>query len=166
MLVSFAAYHLWLDWRPVARELARRFLDFEPGIHISQCQMQSGVTGINQLRIYSPAKQARDNDPEGRFIREWVPELAGVPMDYLATPEIMSVELQHRSGCVLGRDYPRPVVEHKPAVREARARIGEVRRSPEARRLAQEVYTRHGSRRRPRTRRPTRRSSDQLGLEL
>lgn len=148
MLVSFAAYHLWLDWRPVARELARRFLDFEPGIHISQCQMQSGVTGINQLRIYSPAKQVTDNDPQGVFIRRWVPELEGVPEACLPRPETMRRSLQDQVGCRIGRDYPEPLVEHREAVRRARTRIGEVRSSPRARRMARRVYDRHGSRRR------------------
>jgi len=148
MLVSFAAYHLWLDWRPVARILARRFTDFEPGIHICQCQMQSGVTGINALRIYAPAKQLRDHDPEGRFVRRWVPELRDVPDSWLARPEAMTRDLQERAGCVLGRDYPHPLVEHRTAARQARERIGTVRRSAEARRQAAEVYRRHGSRKR------------------
>ena len=74
MLVSFAAYHLWLHWREPGLHLARQFLDFEPGIHWSQMQMQSGTTGINTLRTYSPAKQAADQDPAGECIRRWVPE--------------------------------------------------------------------------------------------
>ncbi|MFY8085998.1 MAG: FAD-binding domain-containing protein, partial [Rubrivivax sp.] len=61
MLVSFAAYHLWLHWRSPGLHLARQFLDVEPGIHWSQMQMQSGTTGINTLRIYSPAKQAAEH---------------------------------------------------------------------------------------------------------
>ncbi|MEM7313178.1 MAG: FAD-binding domain-containing protein, partial [Planctomycetota bacterium] len=68
MLVSFASYHLWLHWRPTAVYLAQHFLDFEPGIHFSQFQMQSGTTGINALRIYSPIKQVVDQDPDGEFI--------------------------------------------------------------------------------------------------
>ncbi|MCU0707465.1 MAG: deoxyribodipyrimidine photo-lyase, partial [Pirellula sp.] len=79
MLVSFAAYHLWLHWREPALFLARHFLDFEPGIHYPQVQMQSGVTGINTVRIYSPVKQAMDQDPDGTFVRTWLPELEHVP---------------------------------------------------------------------------------------
>ena len=82
MLVSFAAYHLGLHWREPGIFLARQFLDFEPGIHWSQMQMQSGTTGINTLRIYSPAKQARDQDPDGVYLRRWLPEChSSLPAD-------------------------------------------------------------------------------------
>ena len=65
MMASFSSYHLWLHWREPAMYLGGLFLDFEPGIHFSQFQMQSGTTGINTIRIYSPAKQAKDQDPQG-----------------------------------------------------------------------------------------------------
>jgi deoxyribodipyrimidine photolyase len=79
MVVSFAFYHRWLHWRETALPLAREFLDYEPGIHYSQVQMQSGVTGINTVRIYNPVKQARDQDPDSLFDRRWIPALANVP---------------------------------------------------------------------------------------
>ena len=66
-VVSFASYHLWLHWRETGLYLGAQWLDFEPGIHWPQMHMQSGVTGINTVRIYSPRKQALDQDPEGRL---------------------------------------------------------------------------------------------------
>ena len=149
MLVSFAAYHLWLHWRPVSLHLARHFLDYEPGIHYSQVQMQSGTTGINALRIYSPTKQVLDQDPSGEFIRQYVPELAEVPREYLAEPFKMPLSVQERIGCRIGRNYPRPLVEHAKAYRQAQARLAAIRRQPESRQEAQRVFHKHGSRRRP-----------------
>jgi deoxyribodipyrimidine photo-lyase len=146
MLVSFASYHLWLHWRQTGLFLARQFLDFEPGIHWSQMQMQSGTTGINTLRIYSPTKQAQDQDPEGVFIRRWVPELAQVPLSLLPTPWLMDAAQQQRAGCVLGRDYPLPVVNDREAVKAAKDRLYGVRRTVEARAEAQAVNDKHGSR--------------------
>ncbi len=152
MLVSFASYDLWLDWRPTSRFLARQFVDYEPGIHYPQFQMQSGTTGINTLRIYHPTKQARDHDPDGVFLRRWLPELEGVPLEQLATPWQMSSDEQLRAGCVIGRDYPAPIVDHAQASRAAAAAVRAVRRTEGAREAAREVLDRHGSRRSPRRR--------------
>ena len=147
MLVSFAAYSLWLHWRPVGLHLARHFLDFEPGIHWSQLQMQSGTTGINTLRIYNPTKQARDQDPHGIFIRRWLPALAGVPDLYVHEPWTMPTDVQQAVGCRIGSDYPAPIVDHVAAVREAKRRLALARGSDPARAQAREVARRHGSRR-------------------
>ena len=147
MLVSFAAYHLWLHWREPGLFLARQFLDFEPGIHWSQMQMQSGTTGINTLRMYSPVKQAQDHDPQGLFIRRWLPELAGVPLARLAAPWTMSPAEQRACGCVIGRDYPSPIVDHAAALRQARDRLYALRGTPAARHEADAIQQRHGSRR-------------------
>ena len=146
MLVSFASYHLWLHWRQPGLFLARQFLDFEPGIHWSQMQMQSGTTGINTLRMYSPTQQAQDQDPEGLFIRRWVPELARVPLPYLAEPWKMDISVQRMAACVIGRDYPTPIVDDKVAIKVAKDRIYGLRQSQEAREEAGAVRARHGSR--------------------
>ena len=146
MLVSFASYHLWLHWRPTGVFLARQFLDFEPGIHWSQMQMQSGTTGINTLRMYSPTKQALDQDPDGVFIRRWVPELARVPLPYLAQPWKMEESVQRLAGCSMGVDYPLPIVDEKEALKAAKDRMYGLRKTEQAREESSAVQARHGSR--------------------
>ena len=146
MLMSFASYHLWLHWRQPAVLLARRFIDYEPGIHYSQAQMLAGTTGINTFRIYNPVKQSLDQDPGGQFIREWLPELTRVPDRWIHRPWEMDSRAQRKSACVIGRDYPEPVVDHIAAAREARRRLGSLRRG-EGRDERQLILERHGSRR-------------------
>ena len=121
MLVSFSAYHLWLHWREPGLFLARQFVDFEPGIHWSQMQMQSGTTGINTLRIYSPVKQAHDQDPQGLYIRQWVPEIGTTA-------------------------YPRPIVDERAAVAAAKDTLYGLRQTREAQAEADAIQNKHGSR--------------------
>ena len=146
MLASFSAYHLWLHWREPALHLARLFIDYEPGIHYPQMQMQSGTTGINTARIYNPVKQSKDHDPKGRFIRRFVPELERVPDQFVHEPWTMPAALQRQVGCEIGRDYPRPVVDHVAAARAARERIYAVRGGAAYRAEADAIQRRHGSR--------------------
>ncbi len=149
MLVSFASYHLWLPWQATAVALAPHFLDYEPGIHYSQFQMQSGTTGINTARIYNPYKQGEAHDADGAFIRRWVPELAPLVDGAVHRPHDQPALLQQLSGVVLGRDYPLPIVDHDTAYRDAKARLFVVRESAAAREEARAVYVRHGSRSSP-----------------
>ena len=159
MLVSFASYHLGLDWRRSGYFLARLFTDYEPGIHYSQLQMQSGITGINAVRIYNPIKQSIDHDPDGSFIRRWVPELESLPSMWIHEPAKMNDEMQTRFNCVIGKHYPAPIVEHKVAVKEARARISAARQTPGFRDEAKIIYAKLGSRKRQARRRPAAKKS-------
>ncbi len=151
MLMSFASYDLWLPWRESGLRLARMFTDYEPGIHWPQAQMQSGTTGINTLRMYSPLKQSLDQDARGEFIRRWVPELARVRNVFVHEPWRMPTAAQAESGCVIGGHYPAPVIDHAEAVRHARGRFTELKRRAEHRAAARAVFERHGSRKRPGT---------------
>jgi deoxyribodipyrimidine photo-lyase len=146
MLVSVAAYPLWLHWRPVGEWLATQFLDYEPGIHWSQLQMQSGTTGINATRVYNPIKQAQDHDPNGRFVRAWLPTLRRVPDEWLFEPWLMPPLVQQQLGLQVGTDIAVPVVDLKEATRVAKQRLYERRHSDEVRAGKQAVIEKHASR--------------------
>ena len=137
MLMSFASYHLWLHWRDTGLHLARLFVDYEPGIHYSQCQMQSGTTGINTIRIYNPIKQGIDHDPDAAFIKRWVPELADVSAAQIHTP----ASLQG-----LPVAYPQPIVDEASARRMAADKIYSIRQDDGHAVVAQRIVQKHGSR--------------------
>ncbi|WP_052162793.1 cryptochrome/deoxyribodipyrimidine photo-lyase family protein [Aquabacterium sp. NJ1] len=166
MLVSVAAYPLWLHWRPVGEWLARQFLDYEPGIHWSQLQMQSGTTGINTTRVYNPIKQARDHDPQGHFVRHWLPVMRRVPPEWLFEPWLMPETVQTRCGLRVGEDIPVPLVDLAVATRAAKTSVHALRVRPEIRAAVGEIVHKHGSRmhrdgtRSRATPRPVRREAD------
>lgn len=162
MVMACASYHLWLDWRCTGAILARRFTDYEPGIHWPQVQMQSGTTGMNTPRIYNPIKQGWDQDPTGAFTRRWLPELAAVPDAHLQEPWKWS-----GAGSVLGRRYPDPIVDVASAQRAARDAVWGLRRKPTARAEVAVIVEQHASRapRRGATRAPSP-AKGQLSLDL
>lgn len=141
MVMATASYHLWLDWRAPGLELARLFTDYEPGIHWSQVQMQSGTTGINTVRIYNPVKQGQDQDPTGAFTRAWVPELAEIPDAVLQEPW-----KAENAGRILGNTYPEPIIDHLASAREARDKVWAIRRGRVFPTEAHKIQNKHGSR--------------------
>lgn len=162
MLMSFASYDLWLPWQESGTALARKFIDYEPGIHWPQCQMQAGETGINTIRIYSPVKQGYDQDPAGVFIRRWVPELANVPDTWLHEPWKLAADDRVR----LCPDYPDRIVDHAAAAKSAKDAIYALRRKPEARAEAKAVVHKHGSRKRSADRKRAGVKAEQMVLDL
>ncbi|MFZ6654786.1 FAD-binding domain-containing protein [Undibacterium sp. TJN19] len=147
MLVSVAAYPLWLDWRPVGHWLARQFLDYEPGIHWSQMQMQSGTTGTNIPRIYNPIKQASDHDPHGHFVRRWLPVMRRVPDTWLFEPWRMPPDVQAACGVKVGIDIPEPIVDLELATRVAKTRLFDLRKQAHMQPENLAILEKHGSRR-------------------
>jgi len=136
MLVSFLAHHLQIDWRRGVEHLACVFLDFEPGIHYAQFQMQAGVTGINTIRIYNLTKQAKEHDSDGEFIRTWCPELSNLPNALLFEPWLLTPMDELMYEIKLGEQYPKPIVDIKDTYTETSKR-------PDVKREAHRILQRH-----------------------
>lgn len=113
MIVSFFTHLLWQPWQDGAVYLSKMFIDFEPGIHFAQVQMQAGETGLNTLRIYNPIKTGHEHDTNADFIRKWVPELAHLQTKHIHEPYAMTPLEQNIYNIKLGVNYPNPIIDLK-----------------------------------------------------
>jgi deoxyribodipyrimidine photo-lyase len=144
MCASFLTYVLREPWRLGADFFYYHLLDAAMGINHTQWQSQAGTVGVHPVRVYDPAKQAREYDPDGEFVREYVPELADLSDEHLPRPEKAPLSVLERAGVELGEDYPYPVVDYEArasAARERFARLNDrateaIETSPEVRRRA------------------------------
>ncbi|MGL6313703.1 FAD-binding domain-containing protein [Vibrio sp. WXL103] len=143
MLVSVLTHHMNLDWRLGVAHLASLFLDFEPGIHYPQFQMQAGVTGINTLRIYNPIKQAKEHDAEGVFIKRWVPELAELPPPLLFAPWTMTAMEAQMYSLPPDSRYLDPVIDIETAAKQARDRLWSWRKRPDVKQEGKRILATH-----------------------
>ncbi len=143
MLATFVTFALWQDWKAAAEVLARLFLDFEPGIHYAQFQMQAGLTGYHPLRIFNPVINSQKHDPDGLFIRKWAPELQNVPGPFVHEPWKMTRMEQKMYQFELGADYPKPIINYEEAVRKNKERYWAIRQSPEAKQELPGIWKRH-----------------------
>lgn len=174
MLVSVAAYPLWLHWRPVGEWLATQFLDYEPGIHWSQLQMQSGTTGINTTRVYNPIKQAQDHDPYGKFVRRWLPALRTVPDTWLFEPWKMPDNIRAQANeraipALQNFEVKQPLLDLTSATRLSKQRVHERRQMDDIRAGKKAVVEKHASQKSNTSRRPKTKktpTTTQLGFDF
>jgi len=147
-VVSFLTHLLWQPWQSGVGFLARNFLDYEPGIHFSQFQMQAGTTGINMIRIYNPIKQSREKDKAGIFIKKWVPELANIPSELIHEPWKLTEMDQMLYEMKIGKDYPKPIVDFDTAYKFAQEKLWSTKNSESNKRNAKKILKRHARRNR------------------
>ena len=142
LVVSFFTFNLWQDWREL-HFLARQFLDYEPGIHYPQLQMQSGTTGINTIRIYNPIKNSQEHDTEGVFIKRWIPEFSEVPVELIHEPWKLNAIEQQFYNCIIGEDYPAPIVDIEETRKYASDIVWSFRKKYEVREEGKRILEKH-----------------------
>lgn len=142
MVVSFFTFNLWQDWREL-HFLAKQFLDYEPGIHYPQLQMQAGVTGVNTIRIYSPTKNAIDHDADAVFIKKWLPELNNIPSSLVYEPWKLSEIEQEMYGCIIGKNYPAPIVDIETSRKAASDIVWSFRKTKAVKNEGQRILEKH-----------------------
>jgi len=143
MIVSFFTHHLWQPWQDSSHFLARNFLDFEPGIHYPQLQMQAGETGINTIRIYNPTKNAIEKDNNAIFIKKWIPNLKVVPIPLIFEPWKLSIIEQKLYSCKIGKDYPHPIVDISLTRKHALDNLWNMRKSKKVNEEKYRILKRH-----------------------
>ncbi len=143
MVVSFFTHNLWQPWQEASAYLSSLFLDFEPGIHFPQLQMQAGETGINVLRIYNPIKNSISHDPDGIFIKKWVPELRNVPVEFIHEPYKMTLLDQKFNNMTLGEDYPFPIVDIDASRKRASDTLWEMKDDPLVKKESKRILKKH-----------------------
>jgi deoxyribodipyrimidine photo-lyase len=123
IVASFLVKDLLVDWRWGERHFMQHLLDGDPAANNGGWQWTAG-TGTDAapyFRVFNPILQGRRYDPQGVFVRRWVPELNLVPERSIHTPWKLSIKDQRRCGCLIGQDYPAPIVDHKAARERALA---------------------------------------------
>ena len=143
MVTSVACHWLNLDWRRPAEYLASVFVDFEPGIHYAQIQMQAGITGTNTVRLYNPVKQSRELDPQGEFIYQWMPELDRVPLEYLQAPWDIPPLTCQLEAIDLPNQYHQPLIDITTQGAALRDKLWSFRQRSDVQREAKRILATH-----------------------
>lgn len=114
VVTNFSCKDLWLDWRDVHDYFSKMFVDAEVSAMVGgiQWSYSIGTDAQPYFRVFNPVSQGESYDPDGKYIREWVPELEDVPDEHIHKPWKMNRLEQENCGVIIGEDYPEPVVDH------------------------------------------------------
>lgn len=114
IVASFLVKDLLIDWRWGERFFMQHLLDGDPANNNGGWQWTAGVgtDAAPYFRVFNPVTQGQKFDPNGDYVRRWVPELARVPVKFIHEPWVMPASEQRRAGCVVGSDYPTPIIDH------------------------------------------------------
>ncbi|MHB8509128.1 MAG: cryptochrome/photolyase family protein [Candidatus Dormibacteria bacterium] len=112
LAASFLAHQLGVDWRRGERHFMGHLVDADLASNDLgwQWAVGTGVDPVPHRRSFNPRLQGERFDPDGDFVRRWLPELKQVPMPFIHHPWDMPARVQEQAGCVIGRDYPGPLV--------------------------------------------------------
>ena len=143
LVVSFFTHNLWQPWQEASKHLSQQFLDFEPGIHFPQLQMQAGETGINTLRIYNPIKNGLEHDPDAQFIKKSVPELKDLDTPFAHEPYLMTEMEQRFYNLTLGVDYPYPIVDVQESRKKASSTLWNLQKNSMVKTESDRILKKH-----------------------
>lgn len=121
IVASFLTKDLLIDWRVGEAHFMRHLVDGDPASNLGGWQWAASVGTDAQpyVRVFNPVTQGERFDPDGTYVRRWLPELAGVPTRAVHRPWTMTTDEQVEADCRIGADYPAPIVDHAEARRRA-----------------------------------------------
>jgi deoxyribodipyrimidine photo-lyase len=114
IVASFLTKDLLIDWRQGERYFMQQLIDGDSASNVGGWQWAAGVGADAQpfFRVFNPTLQGQRFDPAGSFVKQWLPELVQVPIEFVHEPWKMKPADQQKYGVIIGRDYPAPIVEH------------------------------------------------------
>lgn len=112
---SFLVKDFLIDWRLGEAYFSEKLIDYDPASNIGGWQWAAsvGTDAVPYFRIFNPVTQSKKFDPDGLFIRRYIPELQHVPDEFLHEPWKMPIKIEEGSSCIIGEDYPKPFIDHQ-----------------------------------------------------